>query len=128
MASVFETFFAAHAMPILRSQFDKEVDMINGSGAEVRFAAMVDLDEIPAAEGFADLQGRVSIKTSDLTEAINPDGLGSWLKCRYRGELFDVYASMPDDYGSTVFNIRRRYEEQQQSNLFDVSGRQIPFA
>jgi hypothetical protein len=40
--------------------------------------------------------------------------------------MFDIYAVKPDEFGSTIFSVRRRYESQQHSNVFDITGRQVP--
>lgn len=127
MASRFETFFKAYAMPVLRREFDQTADFIDGSGNELRFNCFIDMDEIPSGEGFADVQGRVSVRTSDLLKQVNTDAYGDWRKARIKNELFDIYAHEPDGYGSTIFNVRRRYESQQHSNIFDITGRQVPF-
>jgi hypothetical protein len=124
MASRFETFFKTYAMPVLRREFDREVDLIDDSGNELRFDCFVDLDPIQSGEGFSDLQGRVSVRTSDLLAKVDTDAYGEWIKARYKNEIFDVYASMPDEYGSTVFNMRRKHSSQQHSNLYDINGEQ----
>jgi hypothetical protein len=128
MASRFESFFKTYAMPVLRREFDREVDFIDDDGNELRFNCFYDLDEIPSGEGTVDLQGRVSVRTSDLLARVDTDTYGDWRKARIRDQIFDVYASMPDEYGSTVFNVRRKFEEQQHSNLYDLHGNQIPYA
>jgi hypothetical protein len=128
MASRFESFFKTYAMPVLRREFDREVDFIDDDGNELRFDCFYDLDEIPSGEGTVDLQGSVSVRTSDLLAKVDTDAYGDWKKARIRNQIFDVYASMPDEYGSTVFNVRRKFEEQQHSNLYDLHGNQIPYA
>jgi hypothetical protein len=128
MASRFESFFKTYAMPVLRREFDREVDFIDDDGNELRFDCFYDLDEIPSGEGTVDLQGMVSVRTSDLLAKVDTDAYGNWKKARIRDQIFDVYAAMPDEYGSTVFNVRRKFEEQQHSNLYDLHGNQIPYA
>jgi hypothetical protein len=127
MASRFESFFKTYAMPVLRREFDREVDFIDDDGNELRFDCFIDLEEIPSGEGFADLQGRVSVRTSDLLARVDTDAYGDWKMARIRDEIFDVYASMPDEYGSTVFNVRRKHSSQQHSNLFDINGDQLSY-
>ncbi len=128
MASRFETFFKTYAMPVLRREFDREVDFIDDDGNELRFNCFYDLDEIPSGEGTVDLQGSVSVRTSDLLAKVDADAYGDWKQARIKDQIFDVYAAMPDEYGSTVFNVRRKFEEQQHSNLYDLHGKQIPYA
>lgn len=127
MSSRFSTFFRNHATPVLRREFNQPVDFIDRTGTEIRFSCFVDLDEIPSGEEFSDLQGKVSVKTVDLRGYVDTDGLGDLIKVRYSDELFDVYGAKPDEFGSTIFSIRRRFDQQQHSNQFDLSGTQQPY-
>jgi hypothetical protein len=127
MVSRFEGFFKKHAAPVLRREFNQFVDFLDDDDNEIRLRCFVDLEEIPTGEGFADLQGKVTVKTSSLRRRIPVDETGVWSKARIHDQLFDVYACHPDQFGSTVFNVRRRYESQQHSNVFDITGRQAQF-
>jgi hypothetical protein len=126
MVSKFESFFKLRAMPGLRREFNQMVDFIDEDGNEIRLRAFVDLEDIPSGDGFADLQGNLSVRTTSLRRRIPVDETGLWTKARIHSDMFDIYAVKPDEFGSTIFSVRRRYESQQHSNVFDITGRQVP--
>ncbi len=127
MVSRFEARFKQFAMPMLAREFNTEIVFVLDSGSELQFLGYVDIEEIPSGgEGFVDVNGKVIVQTSKLVAEL-PDFSGL-KQCRFRNELYDVYSHAPDQYGTTVFNIRRKFEEQQHSNLYDLHGNQIPYA
>jgi hypothetical protein len=127
MASRFEQRFSQIAVPRLQREFAIDVDFILTDDHELRLKAFVDIDQIPSGgEGFTDVDGRVTVKTADL--ALRSAEFTMLTKVRIRDQIYDVYAQAPDHAGLTVFNIRRKFKEQGQSNLFDLHGNQIPFA
>jgi hypothetical protein len=127
MASRFEQRFSQIAVPRLQREFAFDVDFILTDDHELRFKAFVDIEQIPSGgEGFTDVDGRVTVKTADL--ALRSAEFTVLTKVRIKNQIYDLYAQAPDHAGLTVFNIRRKFEEQGQSNLFDLHGNQIPFA
>jgi len=83
----------------------------------------VDIDQIPSGgEAFTDVDGRLTVKTADL--ASRSAEFTVLTKVRIRDQIYDVYAQAPDHAGLTVFNIRRKFEEQGQSNVYDIDGEQ----
>lgn len=127
MVSRFEGFFKKHAALVLRREFNQFVDFLDEDDNEIRLRCFVDFDDIPSGEGFSDLQGKLSVKTTALRRRIPVDETGLWIKARIHGQMFDVYGCEPDQFGSTVFNVRRRFDQQQHSNQFDLSGTQQPY-
>ncbi len=127
MVSRFESRFKKFAVPKLAREFDTEIVFVRDSGDELQFLGWVDIEELPSGgEGFVDVNGKVIVQTSKLIAEV--EELGSLKQCRFRDELFDVYSHSPDQYGTTAFNIRRKFDEQQHSNLYDLHGKQIPYA
>jgi hypothetical protein len=126
MASRFEQRFKQFAVPRLQREFSTDVDFILDDDYELRFKAFVDIDQIPSGEGFSDVEGRVTVKTADLVARSAEFTLLN--RVRFRNQIYDVYAQAPDHAGLTVLNIRRKFEEQAQSNLFDLHGKQIPYS
>jgi hypothetical protein len=127
MASRFEQRFNQFAIPRLQREFATDVDFILDDDSELRFRAFTDIDQIPSGgEAFTDVDGRLTVKTADL--ASRSAEFTVLTKARIRDQIYDVYAQAPDHAGLTVFNIRRKFNEQDQSNLFDLRGDQIPFA
>lgn len=127
MVSRFEARFKQFAVPMLAREFDTEIVFILDDASELLFYGWVDIDEIPSGgEGFVDVNGKVIVQTSKLTAEVS--AFGDLKKCRFRDEVYDVYSHTPDQYGTTVFNVRRKFEEQQHSNLYDLHGKQIPYA
>jgi hypothetical protein len=127
MASRFEQRFKQFAVPRLQREFATDVDFILDDDSELRFKAFTDIDQIPSGgEGFTDVDGRLTVKTADLFSRFAEFTVLT--KIRIRDQIYDVYAQAPDHAGLTVFNIRRKFNEQDQSNLFDLRGDQIPFA
>jgi len=127
MTSRFEQRFKQFAVPRLQREFATDVDFILDDDSELRFKAFTDIDQIPSGgEGFTDVEGRLTVKTADL--ALRSAEFTVLTKVRIKNQIYDLYAQAPDHAGLTVFNIRRKFEEQGQSNLFDLHGNQIPFA
>jgi hypothetical protein len=126
MSSRFDTFFKNHARPFLAREFNQPVVLILTNNEEIHVMAFVSTEDIPTEDGFSDLQGKLSVATDQLYSLMDRTRLGEITLVRYRNELYDVYAHNPDQCGGTVFNIRRRYEEQQHSNFFDITHNQLP--
>ena len=123
MGSRFESRFQDIAVPKLFDQFGHSIDLISADDAsEYKITAMVDLDEVPQGEGFQQITGRLSAKTSDLARI--SDTFGSITKVRYKEQIFDVHGKATDHAGVTVLNIRRKSSEQGHTNIFDINGEQ----
>lgn len=123
MASRFESRFQDIAVPKLFDQFGQSVDLISADDAsEYKITAMVDLDEVPQGEGFQQITGKLSAKTSDLVRI--SDTFGSITKVRYKEQIFDVHGKATDHAGITILNIRRKSSEQGHTNIFDINGEQ----
>lgn len=126
--SPFSRRAAAVGAPLGKRLNGEPVVLYDDDGLEFKASAIVDLDEIPtAAAGFVELEGRMSILTADLTAIQRRIEL---LRIALiRGKEFDVYGRSVDHFGQTVFNVRRRNEEESEyTNLYDLHGRQIPLA
>ena len=127
MASRFEQRFKQFAIPRLQREFATDIDFILDDESELRFSAFTDIDQIPSGgEDFTEVDGRLTVKTADLVARYAEFTVLT--KVRIRDQIYDVYAQAPDHAGLTVFNIRRKFEEQEQSNLFDLHGKQIPYS
>ena len=127
MPSRFESTFNDRVLPAAERAFGRDVDFILEDDHELRFKAFVDIDQIPSGgEDFTEVDGRLTVKTADL--ALRAGEFTVLTKVRIREQIYDVYAQAPDHAGLTVFNIRRKFEEQGQSNLFDLHGKQIPYS
>lgn len=127
MVSRFETFFKSHALPVLQREFNRTVDFINTDDEELQVPCFVDTETIPSGEGFSDVQGRIGISSTVFNARIGST-IGQWTRVRIRNEIWDVYTKQTDEYGTVILNVRRKYEEQPHSNLYDLHGNQIPFA
>jgi hypothetical protein len=127
MASRFQSRFQDIAVPRLFVQFGHSVDLISADDAtEYRIDAMVSMDPVGTEEGFSDVQGNVTVKTADFARCV--ETIASASKCRHKGQIFDVYGEASEHCGLTVFNIRRKYSEQANTNIYDLHGNQIPFS
>jgi len=114
-------------VPRLFVQFGHSVDLISADDAtEYRIDAMVSMDPVGTEEGFSDVQGNVTVKTADFARCV--ETIASASKCRHKGQIFDVYGEASEHCGLTVFNIRRKYSEQANTNIYDLHGNQIPFS
>jgi hypothetical protein len=83
----------------------------------------VDIEQIPSGgEAFTDVDGRLTLKTADLVSRAGEFTVLT--KVRIREQVYDVYAQAPDHAGLTVFNIRRKFEEQEHTNIYDINGEQ----
>lgn len=123
MASKFETRFLGKAVPKLMAQFAHEIDFILDDLSELRFSAMVDIDQIPSSgEDFVEVDGRLTIKTADIARRVAEYDVLTLV--RYKDQLYDVYSKSPDHCGLTVFNIRRKASEQAETNIYDLNGTQ----
>ena len=124
MTSRFERRFKAQALPLLEREFNQPIKLIDTGDSEVSFQCFLDLDDATTEEGFSDIQGTLSIRTSAVLAKIDAADLGKWNRARIRGQIFDVYAVLPDQFGSTVFSVRRKHDEQKHTNIFDINGEQ----
>jgi len=123
MPSRFESTFRDRVLPAAERAFGRDIDFILDDDHELRFKAFVDIDQIPSGgEAFTDVDGRVTVKTADLVS--RSAEFTVLTKVRIRDQIYDVYAQAPDHAGLTVFNIRRKFEEQGQSNVYDIDGEQ----
>jgi hypothetical protein len=127
MPSRFESTFRDRVLPAAERAFGRDIDFILDDDHELRFKAFVDIDQIPSGgEAFTEVDGRLTVKTADLVA--RSAEFTVLTKVRIRDQIYDVYAQAPDHAGLTVFNIRRKFDEQDQSNLFDLHGKQIPYS
>jgi hypothetical protein len=123
MASRFESTYQERVLPAAFRAFGQSVDLISADDAsEYRITAMVELDEVPQGDGFQQITGRLSAKTSDLARI--SDTFGSITKVRFKEQIFDVYGKATDHAGITVLNISRKSSEQGHTNIFDINGEQ----
>lgn len=123
MASRFESTYQARVLPAAFRAFGHDIDLISADDStEYRLTAMVDMDEIPSGEGFSDVQGRITVKTADLFRYV--ETVGPVTKARVKGKIFDVYGEALEHCGLTKLNVRRKYEEQQHTNIYDIDGEQ----
>ena len=127
MPSRFESTFRERVLPAAERAFGRDVDFILSDDHELRFKAFVDIDQIPSGgEDFTEVDGRLTVKTADLLA--RSAEFTVLTRVRIRDQIYDLYAQAPDHAGLTVFNIRRKFEHQGQSNLYDLHGNQIPFS
>lgn len=124
MPSKFETRFKTFALPILQREFNQPIKLIDIDGNELLFQCFLKIDDIGSGDGFSDVQGQLSIKSTTVLTRIQSSEIGKWTRARVRGQIFDVYAVADDQFGTMVFNIRRKSEEQANTNLYDLSGEQ----
>jgi hypothetical protein len=123
MASRFESTYQERVLPAAFRAFGQSVDLISADDAtEYRIDAMVSMDPVGTEEGFSDVQGNVTVKTADFARCV--ETIASASKCRHKGQIFDVYGEASEHCGLTVFNIRRKHSEQDNTNLYDISGNQ----
>lgn len=127
MSSAFSRRAAVVGTPLAIRHNAELVTLYGDENAETRVSAIVDLDDATSAgEGFVEIEGRLSVRTTDFSGKIIPNGVVR--SALIRGEVYYTFAQSTDRNGLTTFNIRRKYEEQQQSNLYDLHGEQIPLA
>lgn len=102
--------------------FAESVTLIRTVGESV-LTAIVEIDEpIVQIEEPSEIEGRMSIKTSDLEQMDFADV--PVLSVVIRGEDYHIFDHLTDDFGVTRFSIRRKFQEARHSNLYDLSDRQ----
>lgn len=115
IADVATVFFNA-------DHFAESVTLIRTVGESV-LTAIVEIDEpIVQSEGPSEVEGRLSIQTSDLEQMNFQEA--PVLSAIIRGENFHILGHLTDDFGVTRFSIRRNLREAKHSNLYDMSDRQ----
>lgn len=123
MVSRFESSFQTRVVPVALRAFGLNVDLITADGSkEYRFTGMLNLEDLQEGEGFSDLRGRLTIRTSDLLAKV--ESFAELQRVRINDEIFHVYGHKIAGAGLTVFNIRRKASEQQHSNIFDINDQQ----
>jgi hypothetical protein len=128
MSSRFEQFFVSYAMPVLRREFNQLIYLATRDCQEFPVQCMMDLEEITSTQGNPEVQGRISIKVADLLAYIERPHFGNLITATIGGQVFDIYAEMTEQFDSIVFNVKRKFDEQKITNLFDLHGNQIPYA
>lgn len=123
MSSAFSRRAAAIGTPLGIRHNGESVVLYGDDGLTVTMLAIVDLDQATAtASGLVDVDGRISLKTSELSKKFDPVGLVRLAVIR--GQEFDLYVANPDAFGLTVFNVRRKQDEEDRTNIYDIDGEQ----
>lgn len=128
MVSRFEQFFSSYAMPVLRREFNGLIYVATRDAQEFPINCMTDLEEITSTQGNPEVQGRISIKVSELLAFIERPQFGNLITALIGGQVFDIYGEMTEQFDSVVFNVKRKFDEQKITNLFDLHGNMIPYA
>jgi hypothetical protein len=127
MSSAFSRRAAVVGTPLAIRHNGETVTLYGDDDSETKVSAIVDLDDATSAgEGFVEIEGRLSVRTADFSGKINPNGVVR--SALIRGHVYYTFSQSTDQNGLTTFNIRRKFDEQQQSNLYDLHGNQIPYA
>lgn len=93
------------------------------SSGSVVIRAVVEIPEAGTREsGSIIVSGSFRILTTDYVRKVEP--LGLVIKATINNQDWDIYERLDAEQGLTPFNIRRRFEESDYTNLYDISGNQ----
>lgn len=88
-----------------------------------RITAIVDISESQQVlDGLIEVNGRISLKTTDVTKHVTPNGVA--VSATIRGQEWHLYGQAPDQFGLTMINIRRKFDESVHSNIYDMNDQQ----
>lgn len=127
MNSPFATRLAAVGAPLGTRHNGESITFSNAADQTAIVKAIVEIDDVTsAADGYIDITGRLFVETAVVLQKLSP--LGTILKAVVRGTQWHVYEQSENRDGLVFINIRRKFAEQQHTNLYDLHGNQIPYS
>lgn len=72
--------------------------------------------------GTVQVNGLIRILTADFSKKVEP--LGLVVTATINGQEWDIYERLEAQEGLIPFKIRRRFEESEYTNRYDISGNQ----
>jgi hypothetical protein len=123
MTSPFATRLAAIGAPLGIRHNGESITLSNADDQTAIVKAIAEIDDVTdSSEGFIVVTGRLLIETAVVSRKLTP--LGTILKAVVRGEEWHVYEQSGDREGFVRINIRRKIDEAQHTNIYDINGEQ----